>query len=68
MVKRIEEENKKVEDQSNAMASEIEAKIKTVEDASLEKKFEEASKHVDDIMDEGEKEVNDKGGYCFGSE
>lgn len=67
MAKRIEEESKKVEDQSNVIASEIEARSKTIEDASQEKKFEEASKHVDNVMDEGEKEVDDRGGYCHGS-
>lgn len=61
MAKRIEEENKKVDDQTNAMVRAIENGEKQVDDSEQEKKFEKASKRVDDVMDKNEETVDIKG-------
>lgn len=47
--------------QSDAMVKAIDRNGKNVDDPEQEKKFEEASKRVDDVADISDQEVEDKG-------
>ena len=64
MAKAIEQQNKKVEEESEAMEKAIDNKGKLVDAIEEEDKFEKASEKMAAVGDAAEKELDQKGIKC----
>lgn len=63
MAKAIEQQNKKVEEQSEAMEKAIDDKGKLVDAKEEEDRFEKASENMDAVGDKAENKLDQKGNF-----